>query len=106
MNNTTNSIVESLNKLGLRVSPRQIAGFVAAILTGVVVARLLPYFYPIVASRWLDIFFGLFERILGTSLRNSRDSMNTFLMTACTFTSSFLVAFVSALLFRTRRRSG
>lgn len=86
------SIEASLEKLGIRISRRQLIGFAISVVAGMVVARILPYAYPILLGRILDQAFGL-----GPS--PGRDAFNTHSMTVITFATSFVLSF-----FATRKR--
>lgn len=90
-------LIQSLGRLGLPVTRRQLIGLGIAILTGMIVARALPYIYPLLFARILDF-------VLGQGISATRDSFNSFFMTTITFCSSFLVAVVMALLFKRGKR--
>ena len=74
-----------LQKLGIRVSIQQIVGLIAAIVVGLVLARILPYIYAPTVGYLLDF--------LQLSVP-TRDTLNWFVMTALTFLTSFAVGFV------------
>ncbi len=91
------SLLSSLERLGIRLSVGQLIGVGAAIVAGLVVARILPYTYPIISARLLDFLFG-------RGVSSLRDSFNTTLMTVCTCSISFLVAFITTAASRLFRR--
>ena len=90
--------MKSLAKLGISITRAQLIGLLASVIAGLIVARAMPFIYPIIFSRALDFVFGP-----GPS--TVRDNFNTHLMTACTFGSSFLIAFVVMILFRSKKRA-
>jgi hypothetical protein len=75
----------------------QLVGLIGSVIFGMIVARLLPYIYPIFAARILDV-------VLGPGVTSTRDSFNSFLMTCCTCSSSFVISFLTLLVFRIRRK--
>lgn len=95
---SSSSILTSLSRLGIRVARTQLIGLIVSVITGMVVARLLPFIYPLIFSRPLDIVFG-------PGASSFRDGFNSLLMTTCTFMASFLVAFVVVLAFGRRKRA-
>lgn len=99
MNSRARGITSSLNKLGIPVTTGQWVGAICAVLAGIILARLMPYIYPIVFARLLDFIFGP-----GPS--SFRDGFNSFLMTACTCTTSFVISFFAFILFRSKRNTG
>jgi ribosomal protein L40E len=76
------SIQASLEKLGIRVSPRELIGFGVSVVAGMVMARVLPYIYPV-----------LFSSII--SRMQNPDPFNKFMMTAITFLTSFVISFIA-----------
>jgi len=86
-----------LARLGLRFNLGQGIGCIGGVLVGLVVARALPYIYPIFSARLLDLIFG-------PGYSPLRDGFNSNLMTACTCLSSFLVALAVSLAFSRRKR--
>jgi len=97
MDSRVRGITASLNKLGIPVTTGQWIGSVIAVLGGLIVARVLPYIYPIFFSRLLDLVFG-------AGMSSLRDGFNSFMMTACTCTASFLVSIATFLAFRKKRK--
>ena len=91
-------ITASLNKLGIPVTTGQWIGVVIAVLAGIIMARVLPYVYPIFFSRILDF-------VLGPGMSTLRDGFNTFFMTTCTMGTSFAVSLVTFVLFRRKRKA-
>lgn len=87
------TLQDSLKGLGIRISTRQVIGFVVSVVVGLIVARVLPYVYPLFFSWFLDLVFG--------PGAGWRDTFNWFLMTVITF----LVTFVTAFAFSWRRRA-
>jgi hypothetical protein len=84
--------------LGIGVNREQVLVVIAAVFVGLVIARLLPYVYPIFSARLLDLIFG-------PGYSPVRDGFNTNFMTACTCFSSFAVALLASLVLRLGRRS-
>ena len=82
------SIQASLARLGIRLSRRELVGFGLSVAAGMVMARILPYIYPVIFSHVLD-------RIFGSGPSNARDGFNSHMMTAITFLTSFVISFVS-----------
>jgi len=74
----------------------QTLGCLGGIVVGLVVARALPFIYPIFSARLLDLIFG-------PGYSPLRDGFNTNLMTACTCLSSFAVALVVSLAFSRKK---
>lgn len=72
-------------------------GVVGGVIVGMIVARLLPYIYPIFSARLLDLVFG-------PGFSPLRDGFNTNFMTACTCFSSFAVAALGSIVFRLTKR--
>jgi hypothetical protein len=90
-----NSLLASLSRLGVPASVPQLLSMVAAFVVGVVIARALPFIYPILAAPILDAVFG-------PGISSARDGFNTNFMTACTCCSSTLIALVGAAVFAPR----
>ncbi|MBI5651427.1 MAG: hypothetical protein HZC40_13445 [Chloroflexi bacterium] len=90
------SIRESLARLGITFSRGQIIGFVVSLIGGMIVARILPFIYP-VFDPILTFFFGR-----GPS--PMRDGFNTNAMTLITFSVSFVLSFATMFLTRSRAR--
>lgn len=74
-----------METLGIRLSSRELVGFGLAVLAGMVVARILPSIYPILAP--------LLDALFGKGASPARDGFNAFMMTALTFLSSFVISF-------------
>lgn len=91
------SPLASLARLGIPVSPGQVVGVIGGVILGMVVARVLPYVYPIFSARLLDLVFG-------PGYSEIRDGFNTNFMTACTCCSSFMVAALASMALRGRKR--
>ena len=87
------SIQAALARLGIRLSRRELIGFALSVAAGMVVARILPYIYPV-------IFAHLLDRVFGPGQSNARDGFNSHMMTVITFLSSFVISFI---VFRKRR---
>jgi hypothetical protein len=85
MQSRARGITASLNRLGIPVTTGQWVGAVLAVLAGIVIARVLPYVYPIFFSPLLDLVFEPGPSTL-------RDGFNSFLMTVCTGSTSFIVS--------------
>jgi hypothetical protein len=62
---------------------------------GLVMARILPYIYPV-------IFAHLLDQVFGPGMSVARDGFNTHMMTAITFATSFVISFI---VFRKRRET-
>jgi hypothetical protein len=58
MESRARGITASLNKLGIPVTTGQWIGAVVSVLAGIIIARVLPYVYPIFFSRILDLILG------------------------------------------------
>jgi hypothetical protein len=97
MNPQERGITASLNRLGIRLTTGQWVGAVLAVLTGLIVARVLPFIYPLIFSRIEDV-------ILGPGISDLRDNINTWMMQNCTCASSFVISFFSFLVFRRKRK--
>jgi hypothetical protein len=67
------------------MSSRRIKGFVIAVIAGLVMARVLPYIFPL-ASPLEDAWFG-------EGISSARDRFNSFAMTAITFATSSVISF-------------
>jgi hypothetical protein len=87
------SFMASLARLGIPVRIGQVIGIIAGLFVGLVVARLLPFIYPLFSAGLLDLVFG-------PGISAARDGFNTQFMTCCTCCSSFLVALVAAVVIR------
>jgi hypothetical protein len=87
------SVIASLGRLGIPVRAGQLIGIAAGVIMGLIVARALPYIYPIFTANLLDVVFG-------PGITEARDGFNSHLMTGCTCCSSFLVALVGAVVLR------
>jgi hypothetical protein len=83
------SIQASLERLGIRLSTRQLVGIAIATLAGIVVARVLPNVYPVLFAPILQVLF--FGNPAGSS-----DSFNTSIMTWLTFLTSFVISLLIA----------
>jgi hypothetical protein len=77
----------SLERLGLRLSSRHLVGFAIAAVVGLMTPPVLLRVYPYV-------FYPLLQVVFDGNPSGASDSFNTFMMTALTFLSSFLVAFL------------
>ncbi|MFQ5855305.1 MAG: zinc-ribbon domain-containing protein [Anaerolineae bacterium] len=80
------SIQASLARLGIPLSRRQLIGFGLAVLAGMIVARILPFIYG-------PIFDPLLTPVFGSGA-GPRDTFNSFMMTALTFLTSFVISFI------------
>jgi RNA polymerase subunit RPABC4/transcription elongation factor Spt4 len=87
------SIQAALARLGIRLSRRELIGLALSVAAGMVMARILPYIYPV-------LFGHLLDRVFGPGMSNARDGFNSHMMTVITFLSSFVISFFS---FRKRR---
>ena len=79
------SLQASLARLGLRPTCGQLAGFGAAVVFGLALARLLPLAFPIIYPVLSLVFVDL--------LNTTPDAFNTMAMTCLTCTGSFGLAF-------------
>ena len=79
------SIQASLARLGIRLSRRELLGFALSVVAGIVMARILPYIYPVIFGHFLDLVFG--------PGAGARDTFNSHMMTAITFLTSFVISF-------------
>jgi predicted PurR-regulated permease PerM len=75
----------------------QTLGCVGGVIVGLVVARVLPFIYPIFSANVLDLIFG-------PGVSTLRDGFNSLFMTGCTCLSSFAVALVVSLAFSRRKQ--
>jgi len=93
---TASSIRESLARLGISFSRKQIIGFVVSLLGGMVMARILPFIYPV------------FDPILTLAFRSGpsplRDGFNENMMTLITFFTSFAMSFVTMALTQSKEK--
>jgi len=78
--------LESLARLGIRVTKNQVVTIIVATISALVFNKLLPFLYPIIFARPLDWIFG-------PGASSTRDSFNTFLFTLLTAAFSFLAAY-------------
>ena len=92
------SLLDSLRGLGLRPTCGQIAGFVGAVVFGIVLARGLPFVFPVF---YPILNFG-FRDVLG----REPDAFNTAALTWLTCLGSAGVAFASTFLLGRRRKKG
>ena len=76
-------IRESLARLGLDFSRNQLIGFGVSLLSGMIVARILPFIYP--------IFDPVLTLAFGSGPSPTRDGFNTNMMTFITFLTSLIV---------------
>jgi hypothetical protein len=90
------SIRESLARLGISFSRGQIIGFAVSLIGGMIVARILPFIYP--------IFDPILTIVFGSGPSPMRDGFNTNAMTLITFSSSFVLSFATMFLTRSRAR--
>lgn len=98
MDTRARGITASLNKLGIGVTTGQWVGAVVAVLAGVMVARVLPFIYPLIFSRLLDL-------VLSPGPSDLRDGLNTWIMSMCTLGTSFVISLATSVLFRRRRKA-
>ncbi|MBI3915078.1 MAG: zinc ribbon domain-containing protein [Chloroflexi bacterium] len=82
---SVNSILANLAKLGIAMTKRQLIGLGASAIAGMVMARVLPYIYP--------IFDPILTLVFGSGASGPRDGFNTNAMTFITFLTSFLPSF-------------
>lgn len=92
------SLVDSLRALGFRPTCGQIAGFAGAVIFGMVLARALPFVFP--------VFYPLLDLVFNKILHTAPDPFNTAVMTCFTFLGSAGVAFLTTLLFGAKRKDG
>ena len=89
MESRARGITASLNRLGIRLTTGQWIGAVAAVLAGLIIARILPFIYPLIFPRLLDL-------VLGPGISTVRDGLNTWIMSMCTLGTSFVISFATA----------
>jgi hypothetical protein len=87
---TAQNLRESLARLGISLSRKQLTGFGASFLAGLIAARILPYIYP--------IFDPILTAVFGSGPGMARDGFNTNMMTLITFFTSFVLSAVTMLL--------
>lgn len=93
---TARSIRESLARLGVTFSREQIIGFVLSLIGGMIVARILPFIYP--------IFDPILTLVFGSGPSAMRDGFNTNMMTLITFATSFVLSFATMFVTTTLKR--
>lgn len=84
------SLGKALDDLGVGHLKTQIFALVLAWVTGMIVARILPYVYDSIFGRITSLF-------IGTEITAARDNFNTWLMTLVTLGASFVVGFFAHL---------
>lgn len=84
-----NSLHGSLGRLGLRVTGGQLVSFVLAVIGGLIMARILPYVYP--------VFDPLLTAAFGAGMSSARDGFNSLMMTLITFSTSVGLAVIGGL---------
>jgi len=89
-------IRESLLRLGISFSRNQLIGFGLSLLGGIVMARILPFIYP--------VFDPLLTIVFGSGPGAARDGFNTNMMTLITFSTSFVMSFVTMRLTQSKER--
>lgn len=89
------SLLESLARLGIDFSRKQIIGFVISLIGGMIMARILPFIYP--------IFDPILTLVFGAGPGAVRDGFNTNMMTLITFFTSFGLSFATMLVTKTRK---
>ena len=94
----SSSLLDSLRGLGLRPTCGQIAGFAGAVVFGIVLARALPFVFP--------LFYPILNFVFRDVLGREPDAFNTAAMTWLTCLSSAGVAFASTFLLGRRRKKG
>ena len=92
---TAKSLLESLARLGINFSRKQIIGFVISLIGGMIMARILPFIYP--------IFDPILTVVFGAGPGAVRDGFNTNMMTLITFFTSFGLSFATMLVTKTRK---
>ena len=92
------SLLDSLRALGFRPTCGQIAGFVGAVVFGIVLARALPFVFP--------LFYPILNFVFRDVLGREPDAFNTAAMTWLTCLGSAGVAFASTFLLGRRRKKG
>jgi len=90
------SLLDSLRALGFRPTCGQIAGFVAAAVFGMALARALPFVFP--------VFYPALDFVFRDVLGREPDAFNATAMTWLTCLSSAGVAFVTTFLFGRKRK--
>lgn len=90
------SIRESLARLGVTFSRQQIIGFVISLVGGMIMARILPFIYP--------IFDPILTLVFGSGPGAVRDGFNTNMMTLITFFTSFGLSFATMFVTTTLKR--
>jgi len=94
----SSSLLDSLRGLGLRPTCGQMAGFVGAVVFGIVLARALPFVFP--------LFYPILNFVFRDVLGREPDAFNTAAMTWLTCLGSAGVAFASTFLLGRRRKKG
>jgi len=94
----SSSLLDSLRGLGLRPTCGQIVGFVGAVVFGIVLARALPFVFP--------VFYPALNFVFRDVLGREPDAFNTAAMTWLTCLGSAGVAFASTFLLGRRRKKG
>jgi hypothetical protein len=84
------SLGKALDDLGVGHLKTQIVALLMAWVTGMIVARILPYVYDTIFGRITSMF-------IGTQITQARDNFNSWLMTLVTFGISFAVGFFAHL---------
>ena len=92
------SLLDSLRALGFRPTCGQIAGFAAAAVFGMALARALPFIFP--------VFYPILDFVFRDVLGREPDAFNATAMTWLTCLSSAGVAFVTTFLFGRKRKGG
>lgn len=93
---TAKNIRESLARLGITFSREQIVGFAISLIGGMIVARILPFIYP--------IFDPILTFAFGSGPGEMRDGFNTNMMTLITFATSFVLSFATMFVTTTLKR--
>ena len=89
-------IRESLLRLGISFSRGQLIGFGLSLLGGMIVARILPFIYP--------VFDPILTLAFGSGASATRDGFNTNMMTLITFFTSFALSFVTMALTKAKQQ--
>ena len=84
------SIRAALARLGISLSRGQIIGFIVSLIGGMIMARVLPFIYP--------IFDPILTLVFGSGPSALRDGFNTNMMTLITFATSFVLSFATMFL--------
>ena len=92
---TAKSLLESLARLGINFSRKQIIGFVISLIGGMIMARILPFIYP--------IFDPILTVVFGAGPGAVRDGFNTNMMTLITFSTSFVLSFATMFVTKARK---